>query len=359
VQYKEDWDKTQQRFAGWLAGEAFARPLIQVTAPRRGTTGSSSWTGWNFVHDPEHPEKAIEAFEQRCRITYFGGEAFPNLWINMGPGCLAAYLDCEPLILPGTVWFREANLSWDEILQVQLDPENEWWRRTRDFTHLACQYGAGKFFVGVTDLNAVLNVIAFLRGNERLLVDLIENPNQVKQACQHILDLWFACYDELLGITRRCGEGCSTWMGLWFPGRGSDVQCDFSAMISPAMFEEFVVPHLQEQCRRLDHSIYHWDGPGQIPHLDLLLDIPELDGIQWVPGAGNPPVGSPKWFDLYKRIQAKGKLLVLQGMARQDVQRVLEELSPRGLLISTTCDSEQEARDLLRCAEQWSRASGG
>ena len=67
------------------------------------------------------------------------------------------------------------------------------------------------------------------------------------------------------------------------------------------------MPHLQEECRNLDWSIYHWDGPGQIPHLDLLLDIPELTGIQWVPGAGKPGTGSPKWFDLYRRIQARGK----------------------------------------------------
>ena len=137
-------------------------------------------------------------------------------------------------------------------------------------------------------------------------------------------------------------------MNLWCPGKWYPLQCDFSAMISPEMFETFVAPYLREQCRWLDHSIYHWDGPGQIPHLEILLDIPELDGIQWTPGAGNPDVASPKWFPLYERIQQKGKLLVLLGVAANDVERVLQELSPKGLLISAYCESENEARELLR-----------
>jgi 5-methyltetrahydrofolate--homocysteine methyltransferase len=63
---------------------------------------------------------------------------------------------------------------------------------------------------------------------------------------------------------------------------------DFSYLIGPAMFDEFVKPGLADSCRRLPHSFYHLDGPGQLAHLDSLLAIAELDGIQWVPGAGQP-----------------------------------------------------------------------
>ncbi|MDZ7358952.1 MAG: hypothetical protein ONB33_15255, partial [candidate division KSB1 bacterium] len=106
---------------------------------------------------------------------------------------------------------------------------------------------------------------------------------------------------------------------------------------------------------RLDYSIYHWDGPGQIPHLEILLDIPELDGIQWVPGAGQPGPGSPKWFPLYHRIQKRGKLLVLSVVDKKDVLNLVENLSPRGLLIQTQCDNEDEARELIARVERSAR----
>ena len=39
-----------------------------------------------------------------------------------------------------------------------------------------------------------------------------------------------------------------------------------------------------------------------------------------------------------------------------DVRRVVETCDPRGLLITTSCATEQEARDLLAMAPQWARA---
>jgi hypothetical protein len=56
----------------------------------------------------------------------------------------------------------------------------------------------------------------------------------------------------------------------------------------------------------MDYAFYHLDGKGQIPHLDLLLSLPRLRGIQWVPGDGNPP--PEHWLPLLKRIRDGGKL---------------------------------------------------
>ncbi len=66
------------------------------------------------------------------------------------------------------------------------------------------------------------------------------------------------------------------------------LQSDFSYMISPRMFERFALPGLTVWAGALDYPFYHLDGPGQIKHLDMLLSIPRLRGIQWVPGDGQP-----------------------------------------------------------------------
>ena len=83
------------------------------------------------------------------------------------------------------------------------------------------------------------------------------------------------------------------------------LQCDFCYMISPEMFAEFVLPELAESCRRLDRSFYHLDGKGELPHLPQLLSIPELGGIQWVPGAGETPYY--EWIDVYRAVADAGK----------------------------------------------------
>lgn len=81
----------------------------------------------------------------------------------------------------------------------------------------------------------------------------------------------------------------------------------------------------------LDYSIYHLDGPDAIKHLDMILEVKELNAIQWVPGAGKPPARA--WTAMLKKIQQAGKSVYIHSPAR-DVEGILEELSPRGLMIN-------------------------
>ena len=60
------------------------------------------------------------------------------------------------------------------------------------------------------------------------------------------------------------------------------LQSDFAFMISPPIFERFVLPDLEITCN-------HLDGENQILHLDMLLAIENLSSIQWIPGNGAPP----------------------------------------------------------------------
>lgn len=76
--------------------------------------------------------------------------------------------------------------------------------------------------------------------------------------------------------------------------------------LSQRMFERLVLPDLIACCDALDYGFYHLDGKGQIKHLDMLLAIERLRGIQWIPGDGAPP--PEEWLPLLKRIRDTGKL---------------------------------------------------
>ena len=90
------------------------------------------------------------------------------------------------------------------------------------------------------------------------------------------------------------GEMAFCYFSLWAPGRMAKLQSDISGMISPRHFRRFVLPFIREQCQRLDYSMYHLDGVDAMRHLDMLLEIEELNAIQWTPrrgpAAGRRPV---------------------------------------------------------------------
>jgi 5-methyltetrahydrofolate--homocysteine methyltransferase len=98
-------------------------------------------------------------------------------------------------------------------------------------------------------------------------------------------------------------------------------------MISPQMFERLVRPDLAACCERLDYAFYHLDGKGEIRHLDMLLSLERLRGIQWIPGDGAAPV--EEWLPLLKRIRDAGKLCqVYVSMA--GALRIARELGGKG-----------------------------
>jgi hypothetical protein len=347
MKFIDTWELVQQRYLAWWKGENDDRPIVHLVAPKKGVTSLSSWNGWNLVHNLDAPETAISEYERCCGETYFGGEAFPNLWINLGPGVMAAYIGVEPDIREDTVWF-ETPKTWDLIdEEVVFKSDNEWWNITKGITAKAVEYGNGNYFVGLTDLGGSLDIVSALRGAQQTLFDVIDDFDRIDALLGKINELWFEYYDGLHRIVQSGMTGSSTWMGIWSPKKWYPLQCDLSAMLSPGLFQKLVAPHLQKQCQWLDHSIYHLDGPGELAHLDILLDIPELNGIQWVPGTGEEPVGSRKWEQLYKRVQSRGKLLVLQGVTRQSIGWIMEELSPNGLLLGIECETETEARKIL------------
>ena len=69
-----------------------------------------------------------------------------------------------------------------------------------------------------------------------------------------------------------------------------------------------------------------------------------------MPGAGAPPAS--EWIPLLQRIQAGGKLVQVY-CEPWEVEILLRELAPEGLLITTSTPSEEEARDLLKNVARW------
>jgi len=124
-------------------------------------------------------------------------------------------------------------------------------------------------------------------------------------------------------------------------------------MFSPAMFKQFVLPALTEQCERLDYSLYHLDGTQCICNLDILLEIDALDAIEWTPQAGIEGGGDPRWYDMYKKILATGKSVQIIGIDVNNVEQVLDAVGNEGVYLALQMADEREAGIMKRKIEAY------
>lgn len=346
--YKHNWTETRRRLEAFWRMECLGRPCIAVTAPRHPrrplpppVDAEQKWT------DPEYVAQSYDAGHE---ATYFGGEAIPatSLMVGYCHGYGARLHFSEQ-----TVWQDPIIHSWERCPALTLR-ESDWgWRQVQKVVARCLEVAQGKWMVGFPNLHQPNDHLALLRGGENFCLDLYDHPAEVKRALRQLLDNWYIMYERFLELTARTQEGSTNWLSVWCPwAKSMTLQSDISCVLSPEMFEEFIAPELEELCGWLDGAIYHLDGPGALQHLDRLLAIQRLHAIQWTPGTGQSQ--GIAWLDLFKRIQAAGKGVVIY-LPYEEVETAVEELNPEGLFIHTGARSIEAAEALLDRAVEITR----
>jgi hypothetical protein len=352
--YKPDWEETKEHFNAWWAHEAIGRAAIAVTAPRANPPAlrrptppadpAGRWTDLDYIAARNEYEHAT---------TFYGGEAFP-IWNAgyAGQAAIPAFLGCPLTLDERTGWWDPIfnDEEWDASA-LRIDPANRWWQLALAILRRGVQEARGKSIVGVGAFGGCGDTLAALRGTNRLLLDVINVPEQVRAAELVLMDMWCEVYEVFYQLTRDEAEGSACWFPFWSPGRFYAAQNDFGCMISRKMFGAIFMPAIERQLQYLDHAVYHVDGVNAFHQVPALLELPRLQAFQIAPQAGQP--GPLHFLDTLRLVQSKGKNLEI-SLPPEEVETALDLLSARGLFIFTRCESEEQARTLLKNAEKWS-----
>jgi len=166
--------------------------------------------------------------------------------------------------------------------------------------------GQDKWITAYPDLHTGIDGLSAVRGPENLMMDMITEPETIHKAMGQMTELCKKIIDTVSGIILPFGQGTSNWTMGYSSKRFFCVgQNDFTCMISPKMFEDFCWEDNVQCCDHVDYSIYHLDGPDAARHLPKILELENLDCVQWIQGAGNPLPS--QWLDLLKQVQDAGK----------------------------------------------------
>lgn len=338
------WSQVKESAREWWAGR-LKRPLIQIRIegqdPQRPAPRHPLQLFTARYPASVTPAEIADVWDYELSKIKYLGDAFPAIWPNFGPGVFAGFMGAHVKPDENTVWFEPVTMKVPAELSFTCDLENPWFHRVRDICRAAQERWQGLVQVGMTDLGGNLDILASFRPSELLLLDLYDHPADVKRLTWEAHEVWWQYFDALNAVLRPPNPGYTAWTPIFSEDPYYMLQCDFSYMIGPDMFDEFVKPELAASCRRMKNAFYHLDGPGELPHLDSLLSIPELKGIQWIPGAGQPD--DAHWPEVYRKIRAAGKLIHLHGgIACLDT--VADQLgSAEGIVVMDTLPLSRQA----------------
>ena len=354
--WKSNLEETKQRYINWWNHKGIilnmwehfqegVQPHAEITPPAPAKDLSQKW------FDPQWRAEYLDWYVAHSSLK---ADILPVANTQLGPGSLAAILGGVFEGGEDTIWIHPNPDFTDEIV---FNPEHPNWILHKELLK-ACKAKANRhYFVGMPDLMEGLDVLAALKGTDRVLLDTVMQPEILEQQMQQINDIYFKVFDELYDIIREGDEMAFCYFSSWAPGKMSKLQSDISTMISQDDYRRFVQPFIREQCQKIDYTLYHLDGVGAMHHLPALLEIEELNAIQWTPGVGEPQGGSPKWYDLYKKILAGGKSVMACWVTLDELKPLLDHIGADGVHLEMDFHNEKEVEQAMRIVEEYTGSS--
>jgi len=201
----------------------------------------------------------------------------------------------------------------------------------------------GRLPVSLTDTQSPLNMVGHLLPTDQFFMDLLLDPEKVKQLFEILSDLSILFNQEQLKLIGKTltlpGHGFASstqWNGLGM----SD---DNSTMISPEQYSEFATPSVEKICAPFGGPVFHscgdWSG-----WIDSVLKI---KGLKMVDAAFSPQTdpGATNNLELFHRFANTG--IVLNARIVGDLETIGEQVSRlwttgMKLVAVTYCETPEE-----------------
>ena len=357
MKYIDDADKRIERYKAFWEGEVVDRPIVTIVGTKSPDKVPPISTFKPDLNDMYRwytdGEWMLERYRESWDNSTWIGDRLPTVWLNLGAsghagffkGIKAHYSDMAVLF---------KNTLDEEIPSLEFDENSIWYKKTLEVAQYLADESNGDFLISQPDCAGNSDVLSTARGATEFLLDMHSGADYIQPAMDKIQAVYEKIHSEVYDIICGNNNGASSigWLHTYAPGFHAQLQCDLACMISPDLFEKYVMPELERQCEIMDYPIYHFDGQEVVRHLDHLLSLEKLRAIQWTIVAGQPsPV---EFIDVMKKMQAAGKSVLTFFSTIEEADILTQNLSSKGLYLLTysACRSDDEAKELIKIVER-------
>lgn len=350
LKHKPDFERAAKMWDVWWEGGVLDRPPVVGYVPKSGVWQNLNGHYRRALSGPV--SDVFDAVDKWMDGIWFEAESVPFYAPDLGPDQFAAFLgarfDCPEGHETSWAYPVVGDEDWDNW-SLELDEQNPFFQRLMELSRELAKRSAGNYAPGMIDFHSNLDALSALRGPQDLAMDLLDDPDAVGRAMDRVRKVYpvlLKKFCEAAGINETTGN--STWIPFWSRKPYAALQCDFLGMIGPELARKYVWPAIEEEAACLGRSIFHLDGVSALHHLDDLLKVPGIDGIQWVPGAGQP--GMCTWIEVLQKIQKAGKKMQIWDCTIEEAKVCYKHLKPEGVAY---CIKDMTHRDEVSRFTDW------
>lgn len=341
---KPDLGEAARRWEASYAMELIDRPPVWMTCRKPGVKAAP---GPNYLQKRTADIDALlDAVERCAESVWWGGDSIPQWMPSLGPDEMAAYCGCGDLVFsedsPDTNWARPFVEDWENT-RLRIDDRSPSLNRTLEIYRRGAERFKGKLLLTPPDLHSNLDLLAAVRGAERLCMDLLDTPELIDRAMEQAR----AVFRDLWSAVRTAGrmDELGFCQNFYSMEGAAMLQCDFSCMIHPELYRRWALPALEEEAAIVRHAVYHWDGPGALVHWDAVMACRGFYAVSYVPGDGHGRLSDH--LPMLRRIQEAGKVAHVGGTP-DEIRRMHKELRHDRVVYYLAPDTPREGEELLK-----------
>jgi len=223
------------------------------------------------------------------------------------------------------------------------DMESPWIKKTGEFLEAMAERSKGRWPIGTTRMRGISDLLSALYGVENFIYAMLENPETVQEICNKLTDFWIAYgHYQLNKIPLFCGGVGSFYYNMWAPEGTVWLQEDATALLSPALYDEFIRPCNERIVNAFQGCIIHQHSSGYAP-TDAYINM-GIIALEVHIDEGGPR--AKDLYDLHKKIMEHKPLLIWGNLQEEDLDWIFNRLPANGLAVMTTVSSPEEARRL-------------
>ena len=237
--------------------------------------------------------------------------------------------------------------------------ENPWSRKLLELMRALVQHSRGRYQVSPTLMRGPADILAALRGATQFPLDFLDTAELVGPALHQCARIWREIARAQLEIISPSPEGfiaLEAALRAWATARLLWLQEDAMALLSPALYRDFVQPIDEELASLFPCLAFHLHGTA-LWAIDALIHVPGIDVIELNLEAAR--CDEPGTIAGWKKIQ-QHKPLVMWRLYSEDfpawLAMVLREFPAKGLAIQVSVHNVEEARkvqdEFRKCANR-------